>query len=69
MWPGVFANGQTCHQGASQDNTGYPGILSIFKEWCARADLPSGIILGILGYLVFKDRGARAALLSGDILG
>ena len=48
---GVFR--QTCHLGTSQDDTGYPGILSIQGLGCSGEHTIWGhprIILGILGY-------------------
>ena len=56
--------GQASHQGTSQDGTGYPGILSIQGLGCYGSPVIRGhprMVLGILGYLVFKDWGLRQA--------
>ena len=63
---GVFR--RTCHLGASQDCTGYPGILSIQGLGCSGRHAIWGhtrMVLGILRYLVCKDWGDQADMLSG----
>ena len=64
--------GQASHQETSQDGTGYPGILSIQGLGCYGRPAIRGhprMVLGILGYLVFKDWGVMAGQPSGDIPG
>ena len=59
---------QTFHLGTSQDGTGYPGILSIQGLGCSGRHAIWGhtrMVLGILGYLVCKDWGDQADMLSG----
>ena len=59
-------------QGISQDGYGYPGILSIRGLGCSGRPAIRGhsrMILGIQGYLVFKDWGVTAGQPSGDIPG
>ena len=49
--------------GDTQDGTGYPGILSIQGLGCSGGHAIWGhpwMVLGILGYLVFKDWGVQA---------
>ena len=60
------------HQGTSQDGTGHPGILSIQGlGWSGRPAIRGHprMVLGILGYLVFKDWGVTAGQPSGHIPG
>ena len=59
-----------CHLGTSQDGTGYPGILSIQGLGCSGGHAIWGhprMVLGILGYLVYKDWGVQADMPSGCI--
>ena len=62
----------TSHLGTSQAGTRYPGIQSIQGLGCLGQPAIWGhprLVLGILEYKVFKDRGAQANQPSGDIPG